>query len=152
VSKKKLIDLYLYSYSDRKPLFLLFRRAKGHIYEGQWRMVGGKVEKGEKYWEAAVREMEEETGLKPKRFFTLPSLNQFYEHRTDKILTIPAFAAEVSPDDKIVLNSEHNEYRWFHLEEAVEKVIWPEQQRLLRLTFTIITSEKIPEEWCIPLT
>ncbi|TVQ66751.1 MAG: NUDIX domain-containing protein [Balneolaceae bacterium] len=152
MGKKKLIDLYLYSYLDRKPVFLLFRRAKGHIYEGQWRMVGGKVKEGEKYWEAAVREMKEETGLNPIRFFTLPSVNQFYEHRTDKILTIPAFAAEVSLHDKIVLNSEHNQYEWFRVEDAVEKVIWPEQQRLLRLTFTIITSEIIPEEWCIPQT
>lgn len=152
MSKKKLIDLYLYSRLEDGPRFLLFRRAKGHIYEGQWRMIGGKVKKNEKYWEAALREMKEETGLRPGKMFTLPSVNQFYEHRTDKILTIPAFAGEISLNDTIRLNSEHNEFEWFDVETAVEKVVWPEQQRLIRLTHDLITSEKIPEEWCISLT
>lgn len=115
-------------------------------------MIGGKVKKNEKYWEAALREMEEETGLRPRKMFTLPSVNQFYEHRTDKILTIPAFAGEISLNDTIRLNSEHNEFEWFDVESAVEKVVWTEQQRLIRLTYDLITSDKIPEEWFISLS
>lgn len=152
MSDKKLIDLYPYTHSEESPLFLLFRRAGGSIYEGQWRMIGGKVKSGEMFWEAALREMKEETGLTPSKLFTLPSVNQFYEHRTDTIHTIPAFAAQISEQDQIVLNYEHNEFKWFDIDTAINMVVWPEQRRLLRLTHDIIISAKIPEEWCIPLT
>jgi dihydroneopterin triphosphate diphosphatase len=103
MAEKKLIDLYPYRVTDDQPEFLLLKRSKGRIYQGQWRMIGGKVEEGEAYWQAALRELDEETGLVPLKFWTLPSINQFYEAKTDQILSIPAFAAEIAPDEHLNL-------------------------------------------------
>ena len=152
MSDKKLIDLYPYKLSGGKPQFLLFRRAKGKIYEGQWRMIGGKVKPGETYWQAALRELKEETSLEPITFWTIPSVNQFYEHSTDTILSIPAFAAEIASDDSIELDSEHSEYRWISPDEATDYIPWPEQNRLIQLTSQLINSNKILDDWRVPLS
>ncbi len=42
---------------------LLLRRPEGKSYAGLWSMPGGKVEPGEHLAQAAVREVEEETGV-----------------------------------------------------------------------------------------
>ncbi len=149
MAEKKLIDLYPYKIINQEPRFLLFKRAQGHIYQGQWRMIGGKVEAGETYWQAALRELDEETGLSPSLFWTVPSVNQFYEHKTDTILTIPAFAAEIRENEEIVLDSEHSKFDWFPVQKAVDVIIWPEQRRLLELVHHIVTSNQILDDWLI---
>jgi dATP pyrophosphohydrolase len=150
MAKKKLIDLYPYRLTNNNKLeFLLFKRAEGQKYDGQWRMIGGKVEEGETYWEAALREMDEETGLKPKTFWSLPSLNKFYEWNTDEVLLIPAFGAEISRTDSIVLNEEHSTSKWFDIDEASDLIYWPEQRRLLKLLHDIVTSNQILDDWLV---
>jgi dATP pyrophosphohydrolase len=113
MSTNKLIDVYPYRYTELGAHeFLIFRRSKGMEYSGQWRMVGGKIEKGEKAYEAAYRELLEETGLKPRRFWTLPTVNSFYSSKNDCVYFIPAFAAEISHGESLSLNREHDDYQW----------------------------------------
>ncbi|MFO7845544.1 MAG: NUDIX pyrophosphatase [Balneolaceae bacterium] len=152
MTEKKLIDLYPYRIDDGEVTFLLFKRAKGKIYEGQWRMIGGKVEPGETYWEAALRELLEETALTPSKMWTIPSLNLFYEHSSDSILQIPAFAAEIDRGDAIRLDREHTEYSWVEHDEVSEYLYWPEQIRLIRLTNELIKNNKILKDWRVPLS
>lgn len=147
--QKKLVDLYPYRLSDSGPEFLLFQRAKGKVYQDQWRMIGGKVEQGETYWQAALRELKEETGLSPKTFWTLPDINTFYEHKTDLILHIPAFAAEIETGQKPVLDDEHTRFTWIKAENIDSFIQWPEQKRLIRLTHTILTSAQILDDWLV---
>lgn len=149
MAEKKLIDLYVYRWADAVPQYLLLKRANNQKYSGQWRMVAGKVEDGETYWEAALRELDEETGLKQTLFWTLPSVNQFYEHKSDQVLSIPAFAAEVDHDADIQLDSEHEDYKWFDIETATERIYWPEQRRLLRLLDQILISNQILDDWLV---
>ena len=152
MAEKRLIDLYPYKMNGKKIFYLLFKRASGHIYDGQWRMIGGKVQSGESYWEAALRELKEETALKPQFMWTIPSVNSFYEHQTDSILSIPAFAAEIDEASPIILDSEHSDFGWFSLEEALDKIFWPEQRRLLSLTHDLLTSNQILEDWHVPIS
>lgn len=151
MAKKRLIDLYAYRLIDERVEFLLFKRAKGKIYEGQWRMIGGKVHSDETYWEGALRELKEETGLVPEKFWTIPSVNIFYEYKSDTIHQIPAFAAQLNSDTRPVLDDEHTEFKWFTLEEAADRVTWPEQKRLLALANTLITENKILEDWHVSI-
>lgn len=150
--KKKVIDVYPYRLINSRPEFLLFRRAKGKIYQGQWRMIGGKVKENETSWQAGLRELKEETGLVPQKFWTLPDINSFYEHKTDQILLIPAFAAEIDPNQSPVLDEEHTEYRWADAEKAKSFIPWPEQIRLIQLTHNIITSNQILDDWLVSVT
>ena len=149
---KKLIDVYVYRLVEGEPEFLLFLRSAKKIYANQWRMVGGKVEDGEKYWEAALRELKEETGLTPEQFWTIPSVNTFYEAKTDQIHHIPAFAVELKPDSIPELDDEHTEYRWISIEELDSYLSWPEQKRLIRLAHNLLVNDQILPEWRISIT
>ena len=152
MSRKKLIDLYAYRLKNSSVEFLLLKRSSDMIYKNQWRMIGGKVEEDETYWQAALRELNEETGLLPVTYWTIPSVNTFYEHKTDQIHTIPAFAAEIDLNAKIVLDDEHSDAKWFSVEKAVAHIRWPEQKRLLNLTNQIIISNQILDDWLVTIT
>jgi dATP pyrophosphohydrolase len=132
----RVVDVYPYREQSVNPEFLLLHRAPGTEYAGQWRMVGGKIEGDEAAWEAGLREVNEETGHTPTRFWTLPSLNAFYEWQADRINLIPAFAAALPADP--VLDDEHDAFAWLPAQEAVDRLAWPEQQRLLRLADQLV--------------
>lgn len=151
MAQKKLIDLYPYRLTGQKPEFLIFKRSKGKIYQGQWRMIGGKVNPDETFWQAALRELKEETGLQPVIFWTIPAVNQFYEYKTDTIHTIPAFAAQINSNQQITLDDEHSEYKWIECNQAETFIQWPEQIKLIQLSNQIITSKKILNDWLVPL-
>lgn len=148
---KKLIDVYAYRIKKGEPEFLLFLRSAKKIYAHQWRMIGGKVQDGEKYWEAALRELNEETGLSPEQFWTIPSVNTFYEAKSDQIHQIPAFAVELSTEAVPELDDEHTEYRWISIDELDSYLYWPEQKRLIRLTYDLLVNDQILPEWRIPI-
>lgn len=150
MADKKLVDLYPYRLNSGVPQFLMMKRAAGKIYEGQWRMVGGKVQKDETYWQAARRELDEETSLPVIKFWSVPSLNHFYEAKTDAILFIPAFAAEVPPHAEPKLDDEHIAHEWMTREACEKVIVWPEQKRLLGIIEQIVISNQIADEWVIP--
>ncbi|MFO8099703.1 MAG: NUDIX pyrophosphatase [Salinibacter sp.] len=128
----RVVDVYPYRQDSVNPEFLLLRRAPGTLYEGQWRMVGGKIISGEAAWEAAHRECREETGHAPEVFWAVPSVNTFYEWQEDRVTLAPAFAAALPGDP--LLNDEHDDFGWWPAPEAAKRLAWPEQRRLLRLT------------------
>lgn len=151
---KKLIDVYPYKMQEGTPRFLLFRRSSKKIYGNQWRMVGGKVKSQETSWEGALRELKEETGVKPTKFWVIPSVNQFYEAKTDTVHSIPAFAAELASDADIQLNEEHTQYKWVQINQVQTYIKWPEQRRLMHITHDILTQQslEILPEWIIDIT
>jgi len=132
----RVVDVYPYRNESVNPEFLLLRRAPDTAYEGQWRMVGGKIETGEAAWETGLREVKEETGHAPTHFWALPSVNTFYEWREDRVNLTPAFAAAL-PDDPS-LDDEHNGFAWLPAREAAQRLEWPEQKRLLRLADRVL--------------
>ncbi|MBO6586373.1 MAG: NUDIX domain-containing protein [Gracilimonas sp.] len=151
---KKLIDVYPYKIKGGQPLFLIFKRSSEKIYGNQWRMVGGKVKEGETSWEGALRELKEETGLSPVKFWTIPSVNQFYEAKSDSVHAIPAFAAELSGNKEIKLDDEHSEYKWVSIEGVEPYISWPEQRRLMKMMHDILTDQflQILPEWIIDIS
>lgn len=150
---KKLIDLYPYKIVKGKVQFLVLKRSTKKIYAGQWRMIGGKVQQKETYWEAGLRELKEESGLTPSKLWTIPSINQFYEHKTDLIHSIPAFAAEIPEKTDITLDDEHTDFKWISARNVAEYLKWPEQQRLMKLVDEILTNDtqEILPEWIIEI-
>jgi len=130
-TRVRVVDVYPYRNELVNPEFLLLHRAPDTAYEGQWRMVGGKIETDEAAWEAGLREVEEETGHAPTHFWALPSVNTFYEWREDRINLTPAFAAALPGDP--TLDDEHDAFGWWPAREAAQRLDWPEQKRLLRL-------------------
>lgn len=145
----RVIDVYPYRHTSVNPEFLLLRRADDTTYAGQWRMVGGKIQADEAAWEAGLREVQEETGLSPDRFWALPSVNTFYEWQADRVNLAPAFAAALSGTP--TLDDEHVDHTWLPAREAVERLQWSEQARLLRLTDQMLRNG-VPSSLTVPVS
>ena len=143
------VDVYVVRRGGLGLRHLLLRRAPGRLYEGSWRMVAGKIKAGEQAWQAAVRELWEETGLHPESVIAVPSANHFYEWQTDRMHVIPVFAAEVTADPQ--LNEEHDAHEWLAARDAAARLDWPEQRRLLALVDEMISTERVPAAARIPL-
>jgi len=136
-----MIEAHIFRKKKNGIEFLLLKRGEKEIYPGLWQMVSGKIRKGEKAYIAALREIKEETGLKPKRFWVTPNVNTFYSHEKNYISLLPVFAAEVDSDSKIIICKEHCEYGWFKPDEAKKLLAWPGQRRSLEIITEYFTKE-----------
>jgi dATP pyrophosphohydrolase len=111
-------------------------------------MVGGKISDGEKAWETAKREFQEETALFAQRWWAVPSLNHFYDHKRNHIHLIPAFAVECEAFATPILNEEHVEFKWVKAGDCEKFILWPEQNRLILLIDKIL-QKQILTEWLL---
>ena len=93
------------------PKMLLLRRAT-EVLRDQWCHVAGGIEAGESAWQAALREVREETGLHVLRLFSADYTEQFYEAARNVVTIVPAFVAYVDSTQTVRLNAEHSAYRW----------------------------------------
>ncbi len=108
---------------------LILKRAEETL-NGIWCHVAGRIEDNEKAWETALREIKEETDLKPYEFYSSDYCEVFYETDKNSIAMVPAFVAFVKPDAKVVLNSEHSDFKWVTIEQACEMVPFRTQREL----------------------
>jgi 8-oxo-dGTP pyrophosphatase MutT (NUDIX family) len=123
-----LIDCWLYRSTTGGLEILLLRRSSGRILPGLWQCVSGSVDEGERIAIAALREVEEETGLGAndiEAFYDLDLVNQFHEPSMDGVVLSAVFAVRLRPDAEPVLSHEHDDQRWLPLDEAHRFVVWP---------------------------
>ena len=125
-----LIEAHIFRKHENTIEFLLLKRAPNEIYPGIWQMVTGHTKyPDEKLYQTAIREIEEETGLKPERFWVVPNVNSFYSPETNEIIMIPVFAALVNENARIKISEEHIEYKWVSMEEAKMLLAWGGQKK-----------------------
>jgi dATP pyrophosphohydrolase len=111
--------------------FLQVRRRAGDYMGGTWQVVYGTSEKGETAWQAALRELFEETGLRPVEFYRLSQMEQFYIVHDDTIWNCPNFVAIVDRDAAVVLNDEHDAYRWISRSQIDAETMWATQRAIV---------------------
>ncbi len=110
---------------------LALRRGRGGRCPGSWETVHGTIEVGETPVQASLREMREETGLRPARLYNVSRVEAFYQHRSDEVALIPVFAAFVDAGDEPRLSSEHDQAAWLAPNDAVLRFSWPRERRAL---------------------
>lgn len=108
---------------------LLMQRASEYL-RGVWSYVAGHIESNETGWQAAIRELHEETGLAPQMLFATSFCEQFYDAGNDCIMVVPAFVARVSDDSVVRLNGEHSALHWLTFEEAICALPFGSQREL----------------------
>src|SRR5690348_5826155 len=100
---------------------LLLHRAKAHL-QGLWTYAAGHLEPGEKAWQAALRELAEETGLQPTELYSADQCETYYDVRAECIAVVPAFVAFVAEDAAVCLDDEHDAHAWLTFPEAIERL------------------------------
>lgn len=125
----RIIEVCVFRFiNDRAEYLVLKRSPTEKMYPGLWQFVSGSIEDREKAVDAALRELKEETGMSPKRFWVVPHTNTFYDPSYDAVHVSPLFAAQVEYGDEPKLSSEHCEHEWLPFAEAHRRLVWPGQR------------------------
>ena len=142
----RVIDAYVFNRKSKEIRFLLLKRAKTKIYEHLWQGVAGKIEAGEAAWEAAIRELKEETGFEPVRIFVADHVSKFYEAHGDWVNMVPVFGVEVE-DEEVILSDEHCEFKWVDFNTAHQTLIWSGQKDGIAAVFNMLNSDDDRIKW-----
>lgn len=124
-----LIEAHIFRIINGEIEFLLLKRSPNQYYPNLWQMVSGKIKENETAYNAALREIKEETNLIPEKFWVAPTVNSFYSPDKDYICLLPVFAAKVDCNCEIKISSEHTEYKWVKSEEAKQLLAWDGQRK-----------------------
>ncbi len=119
---------------------LVLRRGPHGRNPGSWETVHGTIESGETPVQASLRELREETGLVPERFYNLSRIEGFYQHKSDELVIIPAFAAFVSAEAQPLLSREHDAFVWLSPGDAARRFAWPRERRALEDVLSMVGS------------
>lgn len=124
--------------NNEEKILILKRSKKVRTYKGMWGGVAGYVEKDEKPYETALKEIKEEVGLKNEDVELLKqmdpiSFTDYYESIKYDWKIFP-FLFKIKEKRKIKIDWEHSQYRWIspsqiqkfetvpHLKEIVLKL------------------------------
>ena len=126
--------LVIYRLKEDDPLssveFLLLQAIDR---DHHWTPPKGHLDPGEDFMTAALRETEEEAGLKENQLEIndLDAWEVLYYQRKGRPKMVKYWLAKLKKfDDKVVLSHEHQNYKWFKLEDA--KKIAPRHQHVLQ--------------------
>jgi len=142
----RVIDAYIFHQISDGIKFLIMKRAKTKMYEHLWQGVAGKIEVGETAPEAAIRELEEETGFEPVRMFVADHVSKFYETHGDRINLVPVFGIEVDRED-VNISDEHCDFKWLDFETARDTLVWKGQKEGITAVNNMLNSNDNRIKW-----
>lgn len=112
-------------YCRKNSSWLLLHRVQPPLV---WSTVTGGVKGAEVYPRAALRELHEETGLKPDEFYNADFSTRFYRHEENVLYEVFTFLAVMDALPQIELDSEHDRFEWVSLEEACARIPFAKQR------------------------
>lgn len=129
----------------RRATRMLLLRRTGRYMHGAWTYVAGHLERGETGWQAALRELREETGLRPEALYSADACESFYDPRHDCVAVVPAFVARIGAGQTVRLNGEHDASAWLSRRAAQRRLPFPGQRLLVSQVWeTFVHAEPPP--------
>ena len=123
------VAVYVIRQTDDGPQLLQLRRVPDDdAFPSTWQTIYGHVQAGEHAADAARRELHEETGFTPARFFQVEFIETIYARDDDSVCLVPVFGAEVACTAVPVLNGEHDAFRWVAVPDVDTCFLWRSQR------------------------
>lgn len=113
---------------------LILRRSAADVRRPlQWDLPGGHVDPGEYPAEAAARETMEEAGIviDSQEIQLFYSMTEAVELDDEKRGVTWLFFLSKIVTDEVHLSHEHDEFRWVTIDEAIDKIEYERQRRVL---------------------
>ena len=104
--------------------------------------ISGHVDPGETEIQAAIRETEEEAGLKQDQYTVMEGFKRTLRYQAfKKPKRVEYWLAELNdPQTEVKLSHEHRDFKWLGLEEAVTYAQFPDMQGVYREAHQFIQS------------
>ena len=99
--------------NEKNEILIVKRHPKSRTDPEMWELPGGKVEKGEFFADALVREIKEETNLDCKVGDFAEAIQNDYMHK--RTVQIMMYLKDIQGDVKI--SEEHTDWMWADLEK-----------------------------------
>lgn len=117
-------------YKDGKVLMI---RAKTLSGKDVWTFPKGHIEKGEKTKEAAIREVEEETGVRSEIKEELGNFTYYFKDKDGVLVkkTVFWYLMEPISQSELKTPAEVLEVRWFDLKEAAKIVSYDSDKKIM---------------------
>lgn len=109
------VDAVVFKQKNTEKQVLLIQRKKDP-YKGSWALPGGFLEKKENLEAGAIRELEEETGLKVNELKQIRAFGTPGRDPRGRIISI-AFFAETREEQMVKGGDDAGDARWFNLKE-----------------------------------
>jgi type II secretory ATPase GspE/PulE/Tfp pilus assembly ATPase PilB-like protein/8-oxo-dGTP pyrophosphatase MutT (NUDIX family) len=109
---------------------LVLRRGHQTRCPGSWEAVHGRIERGERPEQAAVREVLEESGLRVARLYNI-TVQPFYMAAAGVVTAAVVFAAFVDEPADVKFGEEHDHFEWLAPAEAESRFVWPRSRMVL---------------------
>lgn len=129
-----LVSAYCFRLEEDGPQYLALHRREGiDRLGGTWQAVHGGIEEGETAAQAAWREVQEETGAKPMRFWELDYVETFYAPHLDALRLVPCFAAQLAQNVPVAPGAEHDAHEWLRRPAILERFLWRSQREAVQV-------------------
>lgn len=130
MKKQVSAGIVVYYLENGEPEYLLLQYTAGH-----WDLAKGKLEAGETNKQAAIRELQEETGISKIEIHDgfEESLAYNFRDYTGQFIekTVHFFVGRVFKKEVVILSKEHKGYIWLPFKEAVEKLTYQNAKNVL---------------------
>ena len=104
-------------------------------YGKHWDYPKGHLEDGESSWQAAVRELREETGIRQVDRVTRFQRDMhyvFYSPRKGRIHKTVTYFLGRTRTEEVKISDEHTGHAWMSYEDAMERLTYENARELLR--------------------
>ena len=106
----------------------------GRSAQGTWGLPKGTPSEGESIEQTALREVAEETGIKPKLVAPLGSIQYYFVARNTRFHKVVHFyLMEAVGGDVSQHDHEYDLVEWFDLDDAVERLSYPNEVEMVRI-------------------
>jgi len=118
---------------DKVYYLLLYYPSSINSDRGYWEFSKGHVEAGETDQETAVREIQEETGLRDLVFDSSfkKIIKYFFRIENKNVFKMVSFFLAQTQTEKIILSDEHSDFKWAEFDEAIKHLKFKNSKQLL---------------------